>query len=98
MLGHKFQKNSKLFPFHTLLHDSEDENHSNFQMAETPHPRCPNTLQDFSLEIRAKACITCEMLGQVPGCLGLGHPRVRGISYSKIHHSIVFVFLIHKMN
>jgi len=45
----------------------------------TPHPSCTNYVEEFPLEKRGKSCITCEDLGQVPGCIGAAHPRRQGI-------------------
>ena len=53
--------------------------------------RCPNTLQEFSLEQRGKPCVTCEDLGQIPGCLGLDHPNVHGMISSIFSVSNVII-------
>lgn len=44
---------------------------------EKPHERCPNYVDEFPLETRGMPCVTCEDLGQIPGCIGAVHPRRR---------------------
>lgn len=56
-------------------------------MSGKPHPKCPNHLEEFSLEIGGNPCRTRVVLGQNPlvACIGGAHPRRLGtlfISYS----------------
>ena len=61
-------------------------------MTTAPHPRCPNTLQDFSIETRGRPCPTCKDLGQNPGCLGLDHPSVPGMNQ---FYLFIYLFIIY---
>lgn len=47
-------------------------------MSTKPHQSCPNYVDEFPLDKRGKPCVTCQDLGQVPGCIGAAHPRRQG--------------------